>query len=62
MDGQWRGVVHVDDYPPDEPMWGVVDVYGVCKQVKAEIRTGESYTALATVFLLIIEPKKLIQL
>ena len=46
VDGQWRGEVHVDDYPLDGPMWGVVDVYGACKQVRADIHTGESYTAL----------------
>ena len=47
VDDQWRGVVHVNNYPLGEPMWGVVDMYGVCKQVRAEICTGESYTAVA---------------
>ena len=37
----WRGSVRVKDYPLDTPMWGVVDVYALCKQVKAEICTGK---------------------
>ena len=37
----WRGSVRVEDYPLDTPMWGVVDVWGRCKQVKAEICTGK---------------------
>ncbi len=36
----WRGCVRVEDYP-HKPMWGVVDVFGLCKQVKAEICTGK---------------------
>ncbi|XP_064384539.1 probable serine/threonine-protein kinase DDB_G0271682 [Halichondria panicea] len=39
----WRGSVRVEDYPLDTPMWGVVDVYGRCKQVKAEICTVSKY-------------------
>ena len=46
VDGQWRGVVHVDDYPLDGPMWGVVDVCEQCKQVRADIHTGKLYTVL----------------
>ena len=41
VDDQWKGEVHVGDYPLDELMWGVVDVYGNCNQVRAEICTGE---------------------
>ena len=41
VDGQWRDVFHVNDCPLDEPMWGMVDLYNHCKQVKAEICTGE---------------------
>ncbi len=41
MNGVWRGSVRVEDYPLDIPIWGVVDVYGLCKQVKAEICTGK---------------------
>ncbi len=37
----WRGSARVEDYPLDTPMWGVVDVYALCKQVKAEICTGK---------------------
>ena len=37
----WRGSLRVEDYPLDTPMWGVVDVYAQCKQVKAEICTGK---------------------
>ncbi len=37
----WRGSVRVEDYPLDIPMWGVVDLYGRCNQVKAEIYTGK---------------------
>ena len=36
-----KGFAHVPDYPLDTPMWGVVDLYGRCDQVKAEICTGE---------------------
>ena len=44
VDDQWRGVVDLDYYYPlDEPMWGVVDVYGRCKKIRAEICTGESH-------------------
>ena len=43
VDGKWRGVVHVDGYPLDEPMWGVMDVCAQCKQARAEICTGESW-------------------
>ena len=42
----WRGSVRVEDYPLDIPMWGVVDVYGRCNQVKAEIYTGKLFTVL----------------
>ena len=42
VDDQWRGVVHVDDYSLYKPMWGVVDVYGNCKRIRAGICTGES--------------------
>ena len=41
MNDVWRGCVRVEDYPLDTPMWGVVDVYGWCKQVEAEIYTGK---------------------
>ncbi len=41
MNDVWRGCVRVEDYPLDTPMWGVVDMYGRCKQVKAEICTGK---------------------
>ncbi len=37
----WRGCVRVEDYPLDTPMWGVLNVYAQCKQVKAEICTGK---------------------
>ncbi len=40
MNDVWRGSVRVEDYPLDTPMWGVVDVNERCKQVKAEICTG----------------------
>ena len=46
VDDQWRGEAHVKRYPLDELTWGVVDVYGDCKKVRAEIFTGESCTAL----------------
>ncbi|XP_064384486.1 probable serine/threonine-protein kinase DDB_G0271682 [Halichondria panicea] len=39
VSGVWRGSVRVKDYPLDTPMWGVVSVYTLCKQVKAEICT-----------------------
>ena len=42
VDDQWRGEVHVGDYPLDELTWGVVDVSGGCKQVRADICTGEN--------------------
>ena len=41
VNDMWRGSVRVEDYPLDTPMWGVVDVWGRCKQVKAEICTGK---------------------
>ncbi len=41
LNGVWGGSVRVEDYPLDQPMWGVVDVYGSCRQVKAEICTGK---------------------
>ena len=47
VDNKWRGMVHVDDYPLDRPMWGVADVYARCKQVKADICSGESIMSLA---------------
>ncbi len=37
----WIRSARVKDYPLDTPMWGVVDVYALCKQVKAEICTGK---------------------
>ncbi len=39
MNDVWRGCVRVEDYPT--PMWGVVNMYGRCEQVKAEICTGK---------------------
>ena len=42
VDNKWIGMVHVNDYPLDRPMWGVANVYGTCKQVKADICSGES--------------------
>ena len=53
----WRGCVRVEDYPLDTPMWGVVDVYGRCKQVKAEICTGK--LLLPSLHVLIIAPQKI---
>ena len=40
LDGKVQGTVHVEGYPLDKPMWGLIDVYGQCKQVKAEICSG----------------------
>ena len=53
VDNKWRGMVHVDDYPLDRPLWGVADVFGRCTQVKAEICNGESllYINVVTFFL-----------
>ena len=48
VDDKWRGMVHVDDYPLDRPLWGVTEVFARCKQVKAEICSGESHTVLRT--------------
>ncbi len=36
----WIGAVCVRDFPLDQPMWGVVDVFGQCEQVRADICTG----------------------
>ena len=47
VDDKWRGMVHVDDYPLDRPLWGVTDVFARCKQVKADICSGESIMSLA---------------
>ncbi len=41
LNGVWGGSFRVEDYPLNQPMWGVVDVYGPCRQVKAEISTGK---------------------
>ncbi len=41
LDDEWRGSVHVRDFPLDQPMWGVVDVYARCEQVRADICTGK---------------------
>ncbi len=41
LDDEWRGSVQMRDFPLDQPMWGVVDVYGQCKQVRADICTGK---------------------
>lgn len=40
LDGKMQGMVYVDGYPLDRPLWGVIDVYGKCKQVKAEVCKG----------------------
>ena len=32
----------MDDYPLDRPLWGLAEVWGKCRQVKAEICSGES--------------------
>ncbi len=42
VNGVWRRSVHVKDYPLDQPMWGVIDMFGPCKQVKAEICSGNT--------------------
>ncbi len=41
VNGVCKGSARVEDYPLDTPMWGAVDVYGLSKQVKAEICTGK---------------------
>ena len=41
LDNKHKGFGHVPDYPLDRPMWGVVDLFGRCDQVRAEICTGE---------------------
>ncbi len=41
LDGEWRGSVHVKELPLNQPMWGVVDVYAQCEQVRADICTGK---------------------
>ena len=46
VNDKWRGMVHVDDYPLDRPLWGVAEVWGRCKQVKADICSGESIMSL----------------
>ncbi|XP_064384536.1 probable serine/threonine-protein kinase DDB_G0271682 isoform X2 [Halichondria panicea] len=43
VNGKWRGSARMEDYPLDTPMWGVVDLWGRCKQVKAEICTVSRY-------------------
>ena len=40
VDGVWKGVVPVRDYPKSKSMWGLVVVYGKCTQARAEICTG----------------------
>ena len=42
LDDKWRGMVHVDGYPLNKPIWGVADMFRRCEQVTAEILTGES--------------------
>ncbi len=42
LDDKWRGSVHLRDFPLNQPMWGVVDVYGQCQQVRAGTCTGKS--------------------
>ena len=46
VDDKWRGMVHVDNYPLDRPLWGVAEVWGKCRQVKAEICSGESHSTI----------------
>ena len=41
VDNKYKGFTHVPDYPLDRPMWGVVDLFGKCDQIKAEICSGE---------------------
>ena len=53
VDDKWRGMVHVYNYPLDRPLWGVVEVFGRCKQVKAEICSGESHIVLCTYYMII---------
>ena len=41
LNGKVKGSVPVRDFPLDQPMWGVVELFGVCEQVKAETCTGK---------------------
>lgn len=41
VDNKWKGMVHVNDYPLDRPLWGVVDIWAQCKRVNTEIGSGE---------------------
>ncbi len=38
---KWIGFIHLDNYPLDEPMWGVVEMIGASRQLKAVTWTGE---------------------
>ena len=40
VDGKHREMVW-SGLPIDQPLWGVVDVYGVCAKIKADILCGE---------------------
>ena len=42
VDSAWRGMVHLDDYRLNRPLWGFAGVVAQCKQVKAEICTGKT--------------------
>ena len=41
VNGESCGLTTVADYPTDQPLWGVVDVYGSCKRVRAHICTSK---------------------
>ena len=40
VDGKHRGMVW-SGLPTDQPLWGVVDVYGKCAKIKADILCGK---------------------
>ena len=50
VDLNWRGVVHVNGFPLDRSLWGIADVCGVCKKVKAEVCNGKYYSACCTIY------------
>ncbi len=41
VNGVWRRSIRVDEYPLNETVWGVANVFGRCTQVKAEICSGK---------------------
>ncbi len=57
LDGEQKGSVPVREFPLDQPMWGVVNIYGQCEQVKAEIYTGKP---LPTVWAYVFNPLPLL--